>query len=146
MKTITFYSYKGGVGRTMALANIAKRMVDLGKKVCILDFDLEAPGIQHKFADYLHTTKVEKGLVDYVYQFVESGNVPINLAEFRYSVQIGTNKTKPIDFIFAGDIYSSEYWKKLSGISWKELFYQDNSEGIPFFIDLRLKRFRNFLL
>jgi cellulose biosynthesis protein BcsQ len=27
MKTITFYSYKGGVGRTLALVNIANRLV-----------------------------------------------------------------------------------------------------------------------
>ncbi|MBK7057003.1 MAG: AAA family ATPase [Leptospiraceae bacterium] len=43
MKTVTFYSYKGGVGRTLALANIAMRLSEFGKKVCILDFDLEAP-------------------------------------------------------------------------------------------------------
>ncbi|MBU0764165.1 MAG: AAA family ATPase, partial [Bacteroidetes bacterium] len=38
MKTITFYSYKGGVGRTLALANIAKRLAEFGKKVCLIDF------------------------------------------------------------------------------------------------------------
>ena len=47
MKTITFYSYKGGVGRTLALANIAKRLSEFGKKVCLIDFDLEAPGLHH---------------------------------------------------------------------------------------------------
>ena len=45
MKTITFYSYKGGVGRSLTLSNIATRLADLGKKVCIIDFDLEAPGL-----------------------------------------------------------------------------------------------------
>ena len=48
MKTFTFYSYKGGVGRTLALVNVANRLVEFGKKVCILDFDLEAPGLQSK--------------------------------------------------------------------------------------------------
>jgi len=45
MKTITFYSYKGGVGRTMALANVAWRMAKMGKRIGIVDLDLEAPGI-----------------------------------------------------------------------------------------------------
>ncbi len=49
MKTITFYSYKGGVGRTLALANVAMRLSEFKKKVCMIDFDLEAPGLHHKF-------------------------------------------------------------------------------------------------
>lgn len=51
MKTITFYSYKGGVGRSLALVNIATRLAEFGKKVCVLDFDLEAPGLHLKFPD-----------------------------------------------------------------------------------------------
>ena len=30
MKTITFYSYKGGVGRSLALVNIATRLAEFG--------------------------------------------------------------------------------------------------------------------
>lgn len=45
MKTITFFSYKGGVGRSMALLNTAWEMACLGKRVAIIDFDLEAPGL-----------------------------------------------------------------------------------------------------
>ena len=48
MKTLTFYSYKGGVGRSLALVNIATRLSEFGKKVCIIDFDLEAPGLHLK--------------------------------------------------------------------------------------------------
>lgn len=43
---IAFYSYKGGVGRSMALANTAYELARQGRKVLILDLDLEAPG-QH---------------------------------------------------------------------------------------------------
>jgi cellulose biosynthesis protein BcsQ len=39
----TFYSFKGGVGRSLALANIATELVIRGKRVLIVDFDLEAP-------------------------------------------------------------------------------------------------------
>lgn len=43
---IAFYSHKGGVGRSMALANTAFALAAQGQKVLILDMDLEAPG-QH---------------------------------------------------------------------------------------------------
>ena len=45
MKTITFYSYKGGTGRSLALANAARYLARLEFKVVALDFDLEAPGL-----------------------------------------------------------------------------------------------------
>jgi tetratricopeptide (TPR) repeat protein/Mrp family chromosome partitioning ATPase len=44
---VAFYSYKGGVGRTLALANCARALAAGGKKVVLLDFDLEAPGLLH---------------------------------------------------------------------------------------------------
>ncbi|HAC65718.1 MAG TPA: hypothetical protein DCF68_19855 [Cyanothece sp. UBA12306] len=48
MKTVTFYSYKGGVGRTLVLANFAEHLAANGYKVFVLDLDLEAPGIHYK--------------------------------------------------------------------------------------------------
>ena len=49
MKThfIAFYSYKGGVGRTLALVNCARALAASGKRVVVMDFDLEAPGLEH---------------------------------------------------------------------------------------------------
>lgn len=46
---ITFYSFKGGVGRSMALANTAFIAASSGKKVLIMDWDLEAPGLAYYF-------------------------------------------------------------------------------------------------
>lgn len=43
METVAFYSYKGGVGRSMLLANAARFLAALGKGVVALDFDFEAP-------------------------------------------------------------------------------------------------------
>ena len=46
---ITFYSYKGGVGRSMAMANLAVLLArDYGLDVVVVDWDLEAPGL-HRF-------------------------------------------------------------------------------------------------
>ncbi len=45
----TFYSYKGGVGRSMALANVAECFHAQGLRVLIVDWDLEAPGLETYF-------------------------------------------------------------------------------------------------
>lgn len=49
---ICFYSYKGGTGRSLTLANIAYLLASEGQKVLIMDMDMEAPG-QHK-TDLFH--------------------------------------------------------------------------------------------
>ncbi|WP_374386494.1 KGGVGR-motif variant AAA ATPase [Brevundimonas sp.] len=41
----TFFSYKGGVGRTMAVANVGFLGAMAGKRVLLMDWDLEAPGL-----------------------------------------------------------------------------------------------------
>ncbi len=56
-QVITFYSYKGGTGRTMSLANVAcllaERQSQLkGKGVLMIDWDLEAPGLHQYFRDH----------------------------------------------------------------------------------------------
>ncbi len=49
MKTLVFHSVKGGVGRTLALCNVAKALAETGRKVLMLDFDYLAPGLHHKW-------------------------------------------------------------------------------------------------
>ena len=46
---VTFYSWKGGVGRTMALANVGVQLARQGRRVLMLDWDLEAPGLERYF-------------------------------------------------------------------------------------------------
>ena len=137
METITFYSYKGGVGRTLALVNIANRISEFGKKVCIIDFDLEAPGLNHK---YKHNIKkeIKQGLVDYIYEFAINNILPDSIKDYTVNIKLN-EKQNDIIFIPAGNSEQGEYWKKLSRISWWNLFYKDDSEGIPFFLDLKEK-------
>ena len=61
-RTITFYSYKGGVGRTTALTHVAWILAQSGRKVVALDLDLEAPGLSTAFN---LTPEPIYGLVDY---------------------------------------------------------------------------------
>lgn len=52
-RIITFYSFKGGVGRTMALANVAFLAARNGQRVLMMDWDLEAPGLGYYFRGLL---------------------------------------------------------------------------------------------
>ena len=54
-EVVTFYSYKGGTGRTMALSNIAvllARRENASVPVLMLDWDMEAPGLHHYFEQH----------------------------------------------------------------------------------------------
>lgn len=62
----TFYSYKGGVGRSMALANVAEWFYEQGLRVVMIDWDLEAPGLESFFVSPEEIEKVrgKPGLLD----------------------------------------------------------------------------------
>ncbi len=137
MKTITFYSYKGGVGRTLALANIAKRLSEFRKKVCLIDFDLEAPGLHHKFREYIDNKYINKGLVDYINYFSANKTPPESISDYVTTINFRNSKFKNIDFIAAGNVNSGKYWKTLSSIDWINLFYKKDSQGVALFVDLK---------
>ena len=51
-EVITFYSYKGGTGRTMALSNLAVLLApqhNATTPILMIDWDMEAPGLHHYF-------------------------------------------------------------------------------------------------
>lgn len=64
----SFYSFKGGVGRTTAAVLTALLLAREGKKVLLIDFDVEAPGLASIFAnqedDTEHLLGV-KGFIDF---------------------------------------------------------------------------------
>lgn len=61
---VTFYSYKGGTGRTMALANIAVLLARAGKRVLAVDFDLEAPGLWRFYQELEPHLDQRTGILD----------------------------------------------------------------------------------
>ena len=73
---ITFYSFKGGVGRSMAVANIGELFYARGLKVLMVDFDLEAPGLERYF-DVTNSATVSReipghrGVIDVILSFLE---------------------------------------------------------------------------
>src|SRR5690242_16798181 len=66
-KVVTFYSYKGGTGRTMALANVAFILASNGYRVLVADWDLESPGLHRFFSPFLDQTVPDApGIIDMV--------------------------------------------------------------------------------
>ncbi|MCP4696943.1 MAG: tetratricopeptide repeat protein, partial [Gammaproteobacteria bacterium] len=47
MKIISFFSFKGGVGRTALLSNLGAHWAAQGKVVALMDLDLSAPGLSY---------------------------------------------------------------------------------------------------
>ncbi len=68
-RIITFYSYKGGTGRTMALANVAWVLASNGWRVLCVDWDLEAPGLHRYFKPFLWDPELREipGVIDVVW-------------------------------------------------------------------------------
>ncbi|MGO8903941.1 MAG: KGGVGR-motif variant AAA ATPase [Isosphaeraceae bacterium] len=79
---LAFYSFKGGVGRSMAVLNLAYSLAAKGRHVLVLDMDLEAPGL----SGFLHREKeiadFAKGdMVDLV-KWASSVKLPIELSDY----------------------------------------------------------------
>jgi tetratricopeptide (TPR) repeat protein len=67
----TFYSYKGGVGRSMAMANIAELFYRAGMKVLMVDWDLEAPGLEKFFDLDVESVLDKPGVMDMILDYKE---------------------------------------------------------------------------
>lgn len=83
-RTVAFYSYKGGVGRTTALVHTAAILAQRGNKVLVVDLDLEAPSL-HLVFPQLHP-KPKYGMVDYLY---ERAYAPQNAYQVHVSEMFG---------------------------------------------------------
>lgn len=105
---ITFYSFKGGVGRSMAAANVAVLLARLGHKVLVVDWDLEAPGLHHYFKSYtdpgLFANK--KGVIDLLWQASENASTEPGIAAQGWRevviTVVGEKMGAALDMILSG--------------------------------------------
>ncbi|GGE14988.1 ParA family protein [Sphingobacterium cellulitidis] len=79
---ITFYSYKGGMGRTTTLTSYALDLVmNHKKRVCIIDCDFEAPGYLN-FFNLSHNENIatgeKNGIVEFLIDYAFKRKVDIN--------------------------------------------------------------------
>src|SRR5690606_17676375 len=66
---VSFYSYKGGVGRSTLVAVVAALLARQGANVVIVDLDLEAPGQQSLFE-----LTPERGVLDFLIEHAAIGH------------------------------------------------------------------------
>ncbi|SEF21501.1 CobQ/CobB/MinD/ParA nucleotide binding domain-containing protein [Amycolatopsis pretoriensis] len=111
----TFYSYKGGVGRSFTLANIAVLLARWGHRVLCLDWDLEAPGLADYFRDRL-PRRPDGGVVDLVADFRQGRFAPETHA-------LRLKDVGALDFIAAGR-EEDGYVGQVQEIDW-EVLYED---------------------
>jgi len=126
-KIITFYSYKGGVGRSMALANVAWILAEKFKVIAI-DWDLEAPGLHNYFN--ISEENVKNGLIDLFYDYkdlLRKEELPKNedfLDIDKYLEKVSGNFDSSSLFLLAAGKFDDDYAKKVNAFDW-ENFYKN---------------------
>lgn len=138
-RVTTFYSYKGGSGRSMAMANVAWALATNSNKVLVIDWDLEAPGLHRYFHPFLRDPEQARsaGLIDRVWEYVAAAGE--STAKDRFASANCSDITQRLDLPFRskGEIHllgagrqDKLYSEKVVGLDWRA-FYQQ-FDGLTF--------------
>lgn len=140
-RIITFYSYKGGTGRSMLLANAAMVLASNDRKVAVIDWDLEAPGLHRYFRPFLADPELNAtlGLIDMLSGYWDAlveldgatdpppdGWAQRYLDIYRYAVTLSLPCTEgggSLVFMPAGR-QNTGYGNRVSAFDW-DAFYAD---------------------
>ena len=108
----SFFGFKGGVGRTTALASFALYLADLGRNIVAIDLDLEAPGLAALLAG--EATPIDLGVVDYLLEERIARPQPLSLSRFYLSspFPVGTGSLR----VFPAGRMDTNYVEKLGRI------------------------------
>lgn len=137
-RIVTFYSYKGGTGRSMALANIAWILASNSKRVLVVDWDLEAPGLQRYFRPFLIDRELatSPGVVDLISAFILEAITPLEKGQrLAHDWFLPLTDIEPyvisldwefplgglIDFIPAGR-QGPDYAMRFAAINWQKFY------------------------
>ena len=156
-RIITFYSYKGGTGRSMALANIAcllARRAASDRPVLVIDWDLEAPGLHRYFAKYLpdatsrnldakKVANISPGLIDLFVEIdrgLDMGEIsakeePENLMNIiqRVNPQHYILKLNiPNLHLLKAGAFDISYSERVNSFNWKALFQKSPGSFVAF--------------
>lgn len=161
---ITFYSYKGGTGRSMALVNVAyllSKKVQPNEKILLIDWDLEAPGLHQFFREQFVSANNEqidlpseqKGLIDLFYEIKTrlqtSGNDDEIPEDFFHDLSIQNYLTKigssPLVLMPAGKFGDGLYSIRVNEFSWAE-FFSTHPTIIPQFAEYLRENYRYVLI
>ncbi|MCD0482109.1 FxSxx-COOH system tetratricopeptide repeat protein [Streptacidiphilus sp. ASG 303] len=146
-RVVTFYSYKGGTGRTMTLANTAWILAANGMRVLTVDWDLEAPGLHRFFHPFLDPALLgtSPGMIDLITEYREQAlrNVPrapdwhrqyARARRHALSLQWEFPGGGSLDFLSAGR-QNRDYSATLGSLYWDDFY--DRFAGGRFFAALR---------
>ncbi len=133
MYIVTFYSFRGGVGRTTALVNVGLELARRGRKVLLVDFDLESPDLAH--FPPLGRRERHPGIVEYVAAYREKSRAP-DVTEYLYPLELEGPKGGHLWVMPAGR-GGRKYWEQLAETDWPALYEQQ--QGYLFFEDTRLQ-------
>ena len=115
---LTFYSYKGGVGRSFTLANVAVLLARWGYRVLAVDWDLEAPGLHHYFGPML-SEEPGGGVVDLAHEFLAGAETP-----GAHAVRVDVDGT--LSLLAAGRVNAGKldgaYTRRMQAINWEDLY------------------------
>lgn len=123
---VTFYSFKGGVGRTTALSIVAGLLANRGRRVVVVDFDLEAPGLSYLFPIDSSTTNGEQlGVLDYLYQrtITPDKNTP-TIEDCMRQVNF---KTRGEVYLIPAGEYDEGYIHRLADLSVRSLYQREDN-------------------
>lgn len=120
---ITFYSYKGGVGRSMALANIGYELAKRDKKILIVDWDLEAPGLD-KYFKHFKIENSSPGLLQMLQTIEKNGKV--DYKNYLWKINAFDN---PIHLLSSGrDHNPLMYTSVLQNFDWNQFFFNNGGQ------------------
>ncbi|MEV4509269.1 effector-associated domain EAD1-containing protein [Dactylosporangium sp. NPDC049525] len=129
---VTFYSYKGGTGRTMALVNIAVLLAKAGRRVLVVDFDLEAPGVWRYFADSYSGLDSRPGLLDLLQDHVvRPRSDPPDWHDYTTRIRVGVESVS----IMTTGRQDPDYPARVLAFDWSAFF--DLHGGGRYFEELR---------
>ena len=131
MYVTTFYSFKGGVGRTMALVNTGVELARRSRKVLLVDFDLEAPGLDTFEA--IKPKRTAPGVVDFVRSYLDTGQAPAIEEFLEKCPEIGDDSGEL--WLMPAGTPKSNYAESFRQIDWGDLYEQRN--GFILFEDLK---------
>jgi hypothetical protein len=145
--TIAFYSYKGGVGRSLALTNLGVYLAGFGATVVMVDFDLEAPGLHYKVRPG-HRIKVDgRGLAGLLADVSDNREPQETVRELVIDVSEHVDVVQPEEqgsgvrgrllLLPAGEPTRAQYWSDLARIDWDYLFTRDERPGVTAIESLR---------
>jgi cellulose biosynthesis protein BcsQ len=132
MYVVTFYSFKGGVGRTMTLVNVGVALAARGRRVLLVDFDLEAPGIP-TFELFSAVTETA-GVVDYVSEYISSGIAP-DVKQFVTTAPVWSDGKGGEVWLMPAGRQAPSYASRLHAIDWQELY--EKRDGFLMFEDMK---------